>query len=138
MKYLKIFTDGGARGNPGPAATGFVIKDSQDKILFQAGKAIGQATNNQAEYQALIQALNWVKENQPQVAQIDFFLDSRLVVNQMSGKFKIKSPKMRQLWQKAKTLALSLKATINYHLIPREMNTQADSLLNQALEELSS
>lgn len=137
MTTLKIYTDGGARGNPGPAAIGIVIKNQEGQIVFQQGKPIGWATNNQAEYQALIAALTWLKNNRPQVEAIDFFLDSQLVVAQMQGKYKVKSAQIRNLWQKAKELETNLQPIkINYHLIPRSLNREADRLLNQALDLL--
>jgi len=136
MNSLKIFTDGGARGNPGPAAIGMVIKDEKDKVIWKNGKTIGTATNNQAEYKGLIEALREVRELNLSPETIDCFLDSNLVVQQMKGKFKIKSAGLKTLWKEAKSLELSLKTKINYHHIPREKNSQADSLLNQALDLL--
>ena len=134
MKKIKIYLDGGARGNPGPAAIGFVVKNQNNRIIFQQGQTIGWATNNQAEYQALITALTWIKNNQCQTEIIDFFLDSQLVVKQMRGEYKIKSAKIKPLWQKAKELEAELQpAGINYYLIPRSLNQEADFLLNQAL-----
>jgi len=138
MSYLKIYTDGGSRGNPGPGAVGVVIRDKKDRIIFQEGRKIGWTTNNQAEYQALIEALKWVKKNHPQAEKIDFFLDSKLVVSQMKGGFKVKSDKIKPLWQEAKNLESSLKAKISYHHLGREMNFEADRLLNQALDLLKS
>jgi len=135
MKYLKIYTDGGSRGNPGPGAIGIVIKNKNGQIVFQAGKTIGRATNNQAEYRALITALEWLKKNASDVKRLDFLLDSKLVVFQMRGKYKIKSPKIRPLWQQAKNLEFCLGAKINYHLIPRSLNYEPDLLLNQALDQ---
>ena len=94
---LLIFTDGGARGNPGPAAIGFIIKDNYGEVLVELGKFIGRATNNVAEYQAVIEALTWLKNNYQRKElsndQIDFFLDSNLVVNQLNGFYKIKTKK---------------------------------------------
>jgi len=137
MKILKVYTDGGARGNPGPAAIGIVVKNQNGQTIFQQGRAIGWATNNQAEYQALIAALSWIKDNHPQAEKIDFFLDSQLVVSQMQGKYRVKSAKIKPLWQKAKQLETSLPPVkVDYHLIPRSLNHEADRLLNQALDLL--
>lgn len=134
MKSLKIYTDGGARGNPGPAAIGIVVKDESRNPIFQEGKTIGRATNNQAEYLALIRALEWLTKNASEVGQIDFFLDSTLVVSQANGSFKIKSPLLKPLWQKVKALEQLLSVKVDYHYIPRERNYQADSLVNKALD----
>ncbi len=135
MNYLKIYTDGGARGNPGPAAYGVVVKNNKGKILYQKGKKIGKATNNQAEYMGLIAGLYWVVEQTPQPDKIDFFLDSQLIVNQMRGNFKVKSINIRPLWHQAKELEKKIRADIVYHHIPREKNYLADEMLNKALDK---
>lgn len=137
MNYLKIYTDGGARGNPGPAAYGVVIKNKKDKTILKKGKAIGKATNNQAEYLGLIAGLELVIENYPQVKKVDFFLDSTLVVNQMKKKFKVKAISIRPLWYQAQKLANKINGEISYHYIPRKKNYLADKMLNQALNENS-
>lgn len=137
MKHLKIYTDGGARGNPGPGAFGLVVKDKKDNLLYKHGEAIGKSTNNQAEYQGLIAGLEWIVENDPQAEKIDFFLDSRLIINQMQGNFKVKSLNLRPLWIQAKKLEGKTEANISYHLIPREENTEADGLVNASLDNSS-
>ena len=137
--YLVVFTDGGARGNPGPAAIGFIIKDDHDQILIKQGKYIGQATNNVAEYQAVIEALTWLKNNfkmkEALNNQIDFFLDSNLVVNQLNGFFKIKNAKLKNLIIKVKSLEKEINEKIFYHFIPRQKNYHADFLVNQTLDK---
>jgi ribonuclease HI len=135
MKYLKIYTDGGARGNPGPAAYGLVIKNQKENIIYKYGEKIGKATNNQAEYEGLIAGLKWLVKKNVQPEKIDFFLDSTLVVNQMQGNFKVKSLNIRPLWRRAKKLEDKIDAKINYHHIPREKNTEADKMLNEALDK---
>lgn len=104
---LKIFTDGGARGNPGPAAAGFLIKDEKGKTLIEKGEYLGEATNNVAEYQGAIKALEWLVANQEVIAgreRIDFFLDSQLVVNQLNGIFKVKNAGLRSLMVEVRQL----------------------------------
>ncbi len=135
MKYLKIYTDGGARGNPGPAAYGLVIKNQKENIIYKHSEKIGKATNNQAEYEGLIAGLRWLVKNNIQSEKIDFFLDSKLVVNQMQGNFKVKSLNIRPLWRRAKKLEEKFDGKIYYHHIPREENTEADKLLNEALDK---
>lgn len=142
-KKLLIFTDGGARGNPGPAAIGFAIKNSSGKILHQEGKWIGTTTNNVAEYRAVIEALKWIKNNcsikQLSNCLIVFFIDSKLVVNQLNGLFKVKEIKMRNSVIKVRQLEREIGANISYRLIPREKNYLADSLVNKSLnKQLSS
>ncbi len=135
MQYLKVFTDGGARGNPGPAAFGVVVKNNKGNVIYQDGEKIGKATNNQAEYEGLLAGLKWLCENKPEVEIIDFYLDSNLVVNQMQGNFKVKSINLRPLWRRAQEMAKKIPANINFHHIRREKNTEADSLLNEALDK---
>jgi len=142
---LFIFTDGGARGNPGPAAVGFIVKDDKGKVLRKEGKCLGKATNNIAEYQAVIEALKWIKDQltikQParrdssgmQPSTINFFLDSRLIVSQLNGLFKIKNHGLRQLIVEVRRLEQAVGGNVAYHFIPREKNRDADALVNQAL-----
>lgn len=132
---LFVFCDGGARGNPGPAAIGFVVKDDSGKILRKCGKFIGQATNNVAEYQAVIEALKWIASSiKHQTSNIQFFLDSRLVVNQLNGLFKIKDKNLRQLIVKVRQLEQEVGGNVSYHLIKREKNQEADRLVNETLD----
>lgn len=142
---LVVFTDGGARGNPGPAAIGFIIKDDHGKILVELGKFIGRATNNVAEYQAVIEALKWLSLNIQypidrsagffRNANIQFFLDSQLVVNQLNGRFKVKDTKLKNLIIKVRCLEKEINGKIFYHFIPRQKNHHADFLVNQTLDK---
>ena len=133
-----IHADGGARGNPGPAGIGFVIKDSSGREIYQEGKYIGEATNNAAEYTAVIEALKYlVKDfkNRREVNEIKFFLDSLLVVNQLNGVYKIKNAKLRNLIIKVRQLEKEIGKNIYYLHVPRERNKEADALVNQSLDE---
>lgn len=135
---MKIFTDGGARGNPGPAAAGFVVKDETGKILVQKGDYLGETTNNVAEYQAVIKALEWLKTNRRVIAErkrIDLFLDSQLIVNQLNGLFKIKNAGLRNLIVEARQLEREINLPIYYQHIPRGKNREADFLVNQVLTD---
>lgn len=138
-KTLFVFADGGARGNPGPAAVGFLVKDNQGKVLVRQGKFIGRATNNVAEYMAVIEALRWFKKNligsTRAVGVIKFFLDSKLVVNQLNGLFKIKNKNLRDLVIKVRELEQAVGGNISYYYQSREKNKQADFLVNQVLDE---
>jgi len=136
VKQLIIFADGGARGNPGPAAVGFVIRDSSGKIIHQQGKYIGETTNNVAEYRAVIEALKWIASNiKHQTSNIKFFLDSKLVVSQLNGFFKVKEIKMRNSVVKVRQLEKEVGGNVSYQLIPRQKNSLADSLVNQSLNK---
>ena len=134
MNKLFVYTDGGARGNPGPAAIGVFIFDSNNRELLRLGKRIGETTNNVAEYTAVIEALYWLKENKNKLQlinySINFFLDSKLVVNQLNGYYKIKDYKLRELSLKIRELEQEIGGNICYSFIPRERNTIADSLVN--------
>ena len=133
--HLSIYTDGGARGNPGPAAVGFVIKSTNNQLIVEEGQLIGEATNNTAEYKAIITALNWLEENESKVTSTaTFFLDSNLVVNQLGGNFKIKKQHLSQLAQEIHSKLHDLGITATFKYIPRDKNYRADYLLYQALD----
>jgi ribonuclease HI len=133
-RTLLVFTDGGARGNPGPAAVGFVVKGNRGRILIRQGKFIGRATNNKAEYRAIIEALKWLALNvKSQILSIQFYLDSQLVVNQLNGIFKIKNADLRNLIVEVRQREKKIGGNVSYHFIPREKNKEADNLVNQSL-----
>lgn len=136
MKLI-IHTDGGARGNPGPAACGVIIEDEQGKQIAKLGKALGVRTNNQAEYGGVIIAMEYVNKNllaERKISELNFYLDSDLIVNQLSGKYKIKSPELAMLAIKAKNLEKEISVTVTYRQIPREQNKSADKIVNQVLD----
>ena len=128
---VEIYIDGAARGNPGESGIGVFIKENNDKTR-EIKKYLGTKTNNQAEYSALIEALESVKElrNQP----ILICTDSLLVANQINGVWKVKHPEISTLNNKAKTLLKDFKDITIRH-IPRELNTEADRLANLAIDE---
>jgi ribonuclease HI len=129
---VKIFADGGSRGNPGPSSSGFVVLDMEDNILVDKGVYLGITTNNQAEYTALKLALEeCVKMN---VKEVEVYMDSMLVVNQMKGIFKIKNRDLWPIHEAIKKLATQFKY-INYSHVPREFNKLADAAVNRALDE---
>lgn len=129
---LNIFCDGGSRGNPGPAAYGFVVKEGGKTIKSQ-GKTLGIATNNFAEYTAVIKALMWLSDNFER-EDLNFFLDSQLAASQLSGIYKVKNAQIRELVLKIKSLETNF-GQIKYTHIPREQNSEADAMVNQALDE---
>ncbi len=135
---LSIYCDGGARGNPGPAAIAFVVWQD-GKIIHRFSRKIGKTTNNVAEYQAVIAALEWLSHQSSIInhqSTISFYLDSLLIVNQLNGIFKIKNSFLKELIFKIKNLEKELKAKIDYHHITRSKNKIADALVNQALNSL--
>lgn len=131
MKLI-IYTDGGARGNPGPAAIGLVIYLNK-KLVKKYSKFIGEATNNQAEYQAVIYGLEQARRIKAE--EIDFYLDSELLVEQLNRRSKIKNLELGRLFVKIWNLTQSFKK-VNFHYIPREKNKEADALVNLALDKM--
>ena len=128
---LTIHTDGGARGNPGPAGIGVVLSDEQGKTACEISKYIGEATNNQAEYKALIYGL---EEAQKLGAdEVEAIMDSELAVKQLNREYRVKDKDIAPLYVKAYNLTLGFKKIVFCH-IPREKNSQADKLVNLALD----
>lgn len=131
MKKIIIYTDGGARNNPGPAGIGVVIYDEKGKILEKHKEYIGEATNNFAEYTALITALKRAKKFEPE--EIECRLDSELVVKQVRGEYKTKDAKLRVLVEEVRQLTFF--RPIAFKHIPRAQNSLADKLVNEAIDE---
>ncbi len=156
IQSFKIWTDGGARGNPGPAAIGGLIvelpsqltaegqqgqSDGQDRpvVLYELSRSIGETTNNQAEYQALVQSLEWLQAfhhdhnlNLSQ-SQVSLLTDSELMAYQIQGRYKVKNAELRPLYQRAIDI-LGQFAHYTIEPIPRAQNQVADRLVNQALD----
>ena len=136
---IAIFTDGGSRGNPGQAGIGVYAVDENGKVLYAYGKAIGIATNNVAEYSAVLQALDWLigylKEHPAE--QVNFFLDSLLLVSQINGVYKVKNEALQKLLWLVREKEAQIKAMLRYSHIPREKNKEADRLVNEALDKLA-
>jgi ribonuclease HI len=136
MSKISIFTDGGARGNPGPAALGVFVEDENKNELTRIGKKIGNATNNVAEYSAIVEGLNWALENKElfDIQSINFYMDSQLACSQLTGVFKVKNPKIREFVFEIRQKEAALKVPVFYRHIPREENFRADFMVNQALD----
>ena len=129
VERMVINADGAARGNPGPAAIGATIKDEQGRIIARISQRIGIATNNQAEYRAVIAALK--EAIRLGAKKVDISVDSQLVVRQIGGRYRVKNAGLKPLFQEVKRLAEQLEAfTVAY--VPRNQNTEADSLANMA------
>lgn len=134
---IKIFTDGGSRGNPGQAGFGTVFYDENNKIIWQGSRYLGVKTNNVAEYEGLIFALNWVKDNESQlgIIEAEFNADSELMIKQMQGIYKVKAINLKDLNKQARELVLAIKAKIKFVAIKRELNSEADALANEAMDK---
>ena len=131
VKSVKLYTDGGSRGNPGPSATGFVILDFKDQIVNKGSKYLGITTNNQAEYTALVDGLK--KCQDIGVEELEVYMDSLLIINQMKGSFKVKNADLIPLYRSAIQLSHNFKS-ISYTHVRRELNSIADSLVNECLD----
>ena len=127
----RLSTDGGARGNPGPAAYGYVLETEDGTVLAAHGEAIGVATNNVAEYTALVEGLR--KAVEVGVGELEVVSDSELLVHQMRGEWKIKNEALRMLWEEAQDLAAGI-GKVQYTAVRREHNELADRLVNEALD----
>ncbi len=128
---IKIFTDGASRGNPGPAALGVAFYDENNVLLAEFKQHLGVQTNNYAEYMAVIKALEISLDKGAKL--LDIYCDSQLLVKQMSGEYKVKSPTIRALFIRAKKLTEQFHR-VSFHHIKREFNKKADALANQALD----
>ncbi len=131
---VRLFTDGGARGNPGPAAAAYVLEAEDGTVLAAEGEAIGTATNNVAEYRALLAGL--AKASELGLDRVEVVSDSELLVKQMRGEYKVKNAALRELWEEGQRLARRL-GRVEYTAVRREHNELADRLVNDALDRLS-
>jgi ribonuclease H / adenosylcobalamin/alpha-ribazole phosphatase len=127
----RLYTDGGARGNPGPAASAFVLEAEDGTVLAANGEAIGVATNNVAEYRALVAGLRRAVE--AGVTALEVISDSELLVKQMRGEYRVKNPALKELSLEAAGLAREL-GPVTYTAVGREHNELADRLVNEALD----
>ncbi len=130
-KSLKVYTDGGSRGNPGHAAIGVVIFDENDKLLKINAKYIGKATNNQAEYEGLLTALRMIQVMD--VKEVKFYLDSELIVKQLNGKYKVKNAIIKGFNSEIDKMVSNL-GKVEFIHIKREFNKIADKLVNIVLD----
>lgn len=141
MNILNIYTDGGARGNPGPAGIGVVFQNGSGDSIHNHKEYIGEATNNQAEYAAIIRAIElllkskWFEENnKKEGSKIVCRLDSQLVVEQICGNYKVKNSGIVELMSQLKGLLNQIEIPIEFIHIKREQNKLADKLVNQAID----
>ena len=132
---LHTFSDGGARGNPGPAAVGFVICNPHGEVLRQGAECIGAMTNNKAEYRAMLKAIETAKAMK--ATKLLCHADSELIVYQLQGLYRIKDAQLKTLAEKVKSVAAGFQA-VQWKQVPREhpMIRRADKLLNQALDKI--
>ena len=136
---LTVYTDGASRGNPGLAAAGIhIVDETTSETVVDLGVALGVATNNVAEYQAILHAVKWLLAHKELLAgdiHISFRLDSNLVVSQLSGLWEIRDPKMQQLAGEVREHLHHLPGTHTFEYVPREVNKHADRLANDTLDK---
>lgn len=132
---LIINTDGASRGNPGPASYGYVIKSTDGVILHQEGKTLGITTNNVAEYTGVLSAFEYIRDHFSHKAphHIKLLADSKLVIEQLCGRYKIKNPTLRKIFDQIKILEMEFDG-VDYEHVYREHNFIADRLANKALD----
>ena len=141
MSKLFINTDGGSRGNPGPAGIGVVFCDENEKEIFSYNEFIGDGTNNEAEYRAIIEALklaiksDWFGQNNSASEEIVCRLDSQLVVEQINGRYKIKQPHIQVFIDEIREILKKFNIKISFIHIRREQNKRADQLVNEVLDK---
>jgi ribonuclease HI len=129
---LIIYTDGGARGNPGPAGIGAVLKNEKGETVEEISEYIGETTNNQAEYRAVLAAME--KAKKLGAGELQFFLDSELVVRQLNREYKVRDKELAPLFMKIYNGSMSFKKVTFKH-VRRELNAAADRLVNEALDK---
>lgn len=130
---IKVFCDGGSRGNPGPAASGVVFLNQDNEVLYEFSQYLGETTNNQAEYRAVLLAIDKMHELAYRVA--DFYLDSELVTKQLNGEYRIKNLELKPVYDKIKQLSQDLQITFTH--VRREFNKLADQQVNICLDQHS-
>ncbi len=134
MSKVIIYTDGGARNNPGPAGAGAVILEGE-RVLAEVKKYLGEQTNNWAEYEAVVLALREAKKMGLEDREIEVRADSKLIVEQISGHWKIKEPALKLQHAKVRAMISADFLRIKFVYVPREENTVADRLANEAMDE---
>lgn len=130
---MKLYSDGGSRGNPGPSACGFVLMDMQDQVVVENGLALGITTNNQAEYHSLKLGLEAALARN--VTHLHVYMDSMLVINQMKGIYKVRNADLRPINHAVKDLA-SKFSKVTFSHVPRERNRRADAMVNEVLDAI--
>lgn len=137
MQKITIYTDGGARGNPGPAGIGALIKDERGDVVKEISRYIGESTNNYAEYEALIEALTAARElygEKLRDMKISIRMDSELIVKQIAGEYRVKEPTLKEQFARVGQL-IGAFPNIEFMHVAREKNARADELVNEAIDK---
>lgn len=135
MMHYSLWTDGGARGNPGPAGYGVIIEDQDGEVIAELSRYLGEMTNNQAEYWGLLAGLEQLRElEDARPVSIMVRMDSELIVKQMQGAYRVKNPALKPLYTKIQVLMRNFGGPITFEHIPRRENKRADALANEAMD----
>jgi len=138
MEHYVIHTDGGARGNPGPAGSGAAVErmnGDQLELVIEVSEWLGETTNNVAEYKAVIFALEAVKQHAKEIpVTVEVVLDSQLITEQMNGNYKVRNEGLKPLYQQVRHLVMELGGVVSFRHVPRAENKHADRLVNQAID----
>lgn len=134
-KEIVVYTDGGARGNPGPAACAVVVEED-GKVVYRGGVFLGRTTNNLAEYGGVVEAYKWLLKNK-RGKRVVFKMDSELVSRQLNGLYKVKNKNLFSLWNRVKKMEEEFKGKVSYVYVPRSENKEADRILNLVLNRVS-
>ncbi len=130
-KKIKVYSDGGARGNPGPAAAAAVLMNPEGEVLAEVSEYMPHATNNQAEYTAILIGLQKAKEIEAE--EVEMFMDTELAVKQLKGEYKVKNPELAKLFVKVWNLTHEFKQ-VSFNHVRREYNKEADALVNKTID----
>jgi ribonuclease HI len=132
---IRVYSDGGSRGNPGQSGSGFVVYDQTGKMIYEKANYWGVGTNNEAEYKGLLSGLKWILENKEKrgVEEVDFYMDSELIVKQMKGIYKVKAENLKELFWEGQELVRKI-GKVNFSHVLREKNGRADMLANMAMD----
>lgn len=137
MSVLYVFSDGGARGNPGPAGAGIVVLSGDKHVVATLSKPLGTMTNNQAEYWGVVFALEKLQELLDGgliTERVEYSLDSQLIVEQLAGNYKVKNAGLKPLYDRVKSLLSTLPVPVRFQHVPRRLNSHADQLANEAMD----
>lgn len=134
MAKFKLFTDGGSRGNPGPAAAGIILKNNKNEAIKSGGKYLGICTNNVAEYHALVLGLKTAIKLG--IKKLECYLDSELIVKQLTGAYRVKDKNLKKFYDEIKILEKHFDSanSVEYRHIPRDQNEEADAIVNKVLD----
>ncbi|MBI5183725.1 MAG: ribonuclease HI family protein [Nitrospinae bacterium] len=133
---VKVFIDGASRGNPGKGGAGIVFYDQEGRIILEMSQYLGQTTNNEAEYKALILAMERLSQESGKIKEVEVYSDSELMTRQINGRYCVRSDSLKRLYKEVKDLIKRFEG-FSIHHVPRDQNSRADILANKAIDKAS-